>query len=320
MIDATATEARPPLPPEPEVDERGLFGRIWDSVVKLIPRRLLNFWPIRMILLLISLIRRNRVMSLAAEISFWGILSVVPLLLVLASALGWLDGVIGRDFAESARKELAEQVTVLFGTEGTASTSIDKLFESPAAGAFTFGLLTALYSASRGFVSLVGALGLISGHKNQRNWLMTRVVGVLVLLLSLIVLSGLLIFVGVGRTGFGLADPWANIVSYAMWPVALVIVVGWASVLLHAAPARRTPVFNDLPGAVLTALLWTGGSYVTALYIQATSSATDLLGLLGSGTGMLIWLYVVSSSILIGAQLNAAIRVDRGLEAKPQEY
>lgn len=307
-------------PPEPEVDERGLFGRLWDSFVRLIPRGLLHFWPVRMTLLLISLIRRNRVMSLAAEISFWGILSVVPLLLVLASTLGWIDGIVGRDLAESARKELAEQVTVLFGTDGTASTSIDRLFEEPATAAFTFGLLTALYSAARGFVSLVGALGLISGRRNQRNWIMTRVVGVLVLVLSLIVLCGLLVFVGVGRTGFGLADPWANIVSYAMWPVALSIVVGWASVLLHAAPARRTPVVNDLPGAVLTALLWTGGSFLTARYIQATSSATDLLGLLGSGTGMLIWLYVMASSILIGAQFNAAIRVDRGIDAQPRGY
>lgn len=306
--------------PIPDPDDRGLFGRIWDAVVGFIPKSLRRFWPVRMIVLMISLIRRNRVMSLAAEIGFWGILSVVPLLLVLGSALGWLDGVVGRDLADSARRELAEQVTVLFGTDGTASTSIDRLFEAPATGAFTFGLLTALYSAARGFVSLVGALGLISGRRNQRNWIMTRVVGVLVLLLSLIVLVTLLVLVGVGRSGFGLAAPWAGIVSYGMWPVAIVVVIGWALVLLHAAPARRTPVVNDLPGATLTAVLWIVGSYLTALYIQATSSATDLLGLLGSGTGLLIWLYVVSSSILIGAQFNAAIRVDRGLDPSPPGY
>lgn len=299
------------------IDDRGLFGRLWDRFIKVIPAALRRLWPIRMTVLVISLIRRNRVMSLAAEIGFWGVLSVVPLLLVLASALGWLDGVIGRDLADSARRELAEQVTVLFGTDGTASTSIDRLFEAPATGAFTFGLITALYSASRGFTSLVGALGLISGRRSQRNWLMTRVVGVLVLVLSVLVLVGLLVIFGVGGSGFGLPDPWANIVSYGIFPFAMVVVISWALVLLHSAPARRTPVANDLPGAALTALLWIAGSYLTSLYIRATSTATDLLGLLGSGTGLLIWLYVVSSSILIGAQFNSALRIDRGLDPLP---
>lgn len=302
-------ETLAPAPPPP-----GPVRRVVDRLGALIPPGLLRFWPIRMTGLVISLIRRNRVMSLAAEIGFWGVLSVVPLLLVLASALGWFDAIIGADLAESARRELAEQVTVVFGTDGTASTSIDNLFQDSQPGTLTFGLLTGVYAASRGFTSLVGALGLISGHRNQRNWLMTRVVGVFVLLLSIIVLVALLIFFGVGRNGFGLAAPWAGIVSYALWPIATIVVVGWATVLLHAAPRERTPVIQDLPGAALTALLWIAGTYLTAFYIRETSSSTDVLGLLGSGVGLLIWLYVVSASILIGAQLNAALQVDRDNE------
>lgn len=314
-VPSAAAEEAPGSGPESRDPNRGLFGRIWDGFTRLFPPWLLRFWPVRITLLTISLIRRNRVMSLAAEIAYWSVLSVVPLLLVLGAALGWLDSIIGADIADEARRELSEAVTDLLGTAGTASTSIDNLFAAPALGAFTVGLITAIYSSSRGFISLVGALGLISGHQNQRNWIMTRVVGVLVMILSLLVLLALLVILGIGSTGFGLDDPWRSWVAYSIWPVAGTVIIVWAAVLLHAAPRERTPLRLDLPGALLTALWWAGGSWVAARYISATASATDVLGLLGSGVGVLIWLYIISAGILIGAQLNSALRKDRERKA-----
>lgn len=276
-----------------------------------IPFGLRNFWPIRMTVAVIQLIRENRVLSLAAEISFWGVLSVVPLLQILVSALSWLDAIVGTEVADDVRRELNELVTTLFGTEGDAATSIDSLFDKEAIGLFSIGVITFTYAASRGFTSLVGALGLISGHRNQRNWLMTRVVGVVVAVLSIAIALAMLIILGIGQAGFGLPSPWSNIVGLGIFPLLFVIVICWAWILLHWAPRERTPKLNDLPGALLTATFWIAGSYLTALYISATSSATDVLGLLGSGLGLLIWLYVISASILIGGQLNAAIQLDR---------
>ena|GEM_PF-666097 len=282
------------------------FSNIWGRV----PRSVRAFWPFRIIGSIISLVRRNRVLSLAAEISFWGVLSVVPIVIAAGSALGWLDTIAGTEVAEDARAELTNLVTTLFGTNGTAK-SIDTLFDTQNTGAVTISLLISLYSSSRGFTSLIGALGLISGTQNQRNWLMTRVVGVIVALVSIIVMNGLLIVLGLNRSGFNLPEPWDVLVGYGIFPVVFVVVVGWASVLLHWAPRERTPLRYDLPGAALTAIFWIGGSYLAAIYIAETSDASDPVGLLGSGLGLLIWLYVVSSSILIGAQLNAAIDLDR---------
>ena len=298
----------------------GFFG--W--IASRIPASIRNFWPIRMTVKVISLIRQNRVLSLAAEISFWGVLSVVPLGLVAVTALGWLDAIVGFELAEDARTELARFVTRLLGTEGTASTAVDSLFEGDTRiGLFTFGLAVAVYSASRGFTSLVGALGLISGYQSQRNWLMTRVVGVLVAILSIAIGNGLLIMLGVGRTGFGLPQPWSDIVSISIWPAAFVLLVLWAVVLLHWAPHDRTPLRDDWLGAGLTAVFWVASSYFTAWSIRAgTASATDALGLLGSGVGLLIWLYLIAASILIGAQLNAAThleRMEQATEANPAE-
>ncbi len=296
---------------ETELSNRGLFGRLWDGFVSIIPTGLLRFWPIRISIMVVSLVRTNRVMALGAEIAYWMVLSVVPLLLAIASTLGWLSKIVGQTVADEARDQLAKQVTILFGTEGTAATSIDRLFGSTARGALTLSLITSFLAASRGFISLVGALGLISGHATQRNWIMTRVIGLLVMLLSLVVLVTLLVVTGVAKTGLGLASPWDGVVSTLILPISMVVMTGWAAVLLHVAPREHTPIAFDLPGAVLTALWWVAGSYLTGWYIETTSSSEDVLGLLGSGVGILIWLYVIAVGILIGAQFNAAIRIDR---------
>jgi len=259
----------------------------------------------------IQLIRHNRVLSLAAEIGFWGVLSVVPLLQILVSALSWLDAIVGLEVADDVRRSLNELVITLLGAEGSAATSIDSLFDDEAIGLFSIGVITFTYAASRGFTSLVGALGLISGHKNQRNWLMTRVVGVIVAIVSIVIALALLTLLGVGRSGFGLPSPWDGIVGTIVFPVMFALVICWAGILLHWAPRERTPFKNDAPGALLTATFWIVGSFLAAKYITATSSATDVLGLLGSGLGLLIWLYVISASILIGGQFNAGIQLDR---------
>lgn len=311
--------AETPPPPEPLGDRldnlraQGVasVGRRFRTAGAHIPASVRNFWPIRMTVDTIQLIRQNRVLSLAAEIGFWGVLSVVPLLQVLVSALSWLDAIVGLEVADDVRRSLNELVITLLGAEGTAATSIDSLFDEEAIGLFSIGVITFTYAASRGFTSLVGALGLISGHRNQRNWLMTRVVGVIVAIVSIVMALALLTLLSIGRAGFGLSNPWDGIVGTAIFPVMFGLVICWAGILLHWAPRERTPLVNDAPGALLTATFWIGGSFLAAKYITATSSASDVLGLLGSGLGLLIWLYVISASILIGGQFNAGIQLDR---------
>ena len=61
------------------------------SVWALVPDSVKHNWLADTTVKTITLVRRNRVMGIAAEISFWAILSVTPLLLVSASALGWIE-------------------------------------------------------------------------------------------------------------------------------------------------------------------------------------------------------------------------------------
>ena len=60
---------------------------------------------------------------------------------------------------------------------------------------------------------------------------------------------------------------------------------------------------------VVAVAIWIGGSWITARYLA--SGGGDVLGILGGATGLLIWLYIMASGILIGAQVNVAVQTGR---------
>jgi len=78
----------------------------------------------------------------------------------------------------------------------------------------------------------------------------------------------------------------------------------FALTLLHGSPAQRSPLIHDVLGAVVAVVIWLGGSWVTALSLASFGS--DVLGILGGSVGLLFWLYLMTSGILIGAQVNVA--------------
>ena len=259
----------------------------------------------------VNLVRANRVMGIAAEVAFWAVLSVTPLLLVSASALGWIDTIFGFEVADDARRGLSSAVNDLLGISGSAVDAVDDLFDNPDPARLTFGVLTSIYASSRGFTSLLGGLDHINGRAKRRNWIATRVAGFTAALLSVPALVALLVLVSVGRTGFGLPQPYDDIVAVASWPIIAAGLTAFALWLLHSAPAQRTPVINDLLGAVVAVAIWLGGSWLTARYLGA-AGGSDVLGILGGSVGLLIWLYLMASGILIGAQVNVAINNGEG--------
>lgn len=273
---------------------------------RLVPGWLKHNWLTNTIVETIRLVRHNRVMGIAAEVSFWGVLSITPLLLVSASTLGWIDAIFGFDVADNAREQMTQFVRDWLGIGDQAVEAIDTLFDNPDPAGLTVGVILSIYASARGFVSLIGGIDHIVGRAKRRGFFATRVAGVITVLIAIPALVALLVMINVGRTGFGLPSPFDSIVAAALWPTIVLILAGAALWLLHSAPAQKTPVAHDLLGAAVTVAIWFGGSWVATRYL--TSFSDDVLGLLGGSVGLLFWLYIMTAGILIGAQVNVAVR------------
>ena len=91
------------------------------------------------------------------------------------------------------------------------------------------------------------------------------------------------------------------------WPVAIVLSLLSLTSLYHVSVPVRTPFYRDLPGAVLTIAIWFLGSFAVRWIISVSVGGTSIYGPLATPIVLLIWLYVISIAVLIGAALNAAI-------------
>jgi membrane protein len=271
---------------------------------------------------------KDRVGGLAAEIAFFALLGFFPTVVALAAALGSADAVIGENTAADVETWIVNQMVNVFGGDNSLEETVRELFGGGNGGALTVGALIAVYAASRGFTAVVRALDVAYDHEQQRGWLSTRLVGLGLTFLSVLMAAVVMIMIVVGpllgegneiandlgvSRGFGLLWDWLR------WPLVFVVMVGWAATLYHVAPNHTSPWRSELPGATVAALWWTAVSLGFSTYLAvASSGANAIFGFLGGAISLLFWLYLMAMGLLLGAEINSlrAIRLGHDLDAK----
>lgn len=263
--------------------------------------------------------RDDRITGLAAEVAFFAVLSLFPLLVALAAAVGSIEAVAGADAAARARDAIVEALQEALGGEATGVVSaVDRLFAESNTGLVGIGLLLSLYTASRGFAAIIRALDQVYDIPETRSWIRTRVMAYAMVAGSVLVGAVLLTMLVVGPA-FGRGEELADrlglgsaFVTFWDWvrvPLVVAMLVLWAATVFHVGPNHTTPWRADLPGAVLTTVLWGLGAVGFRVYLGvAAGSDSAVFGTLGGAVVLLLWLYVMGLALLTGAELNSSLR------------
>jgi len=91
------------------------------------------------------------------------------------------------------------------------------------------------------------------------------------------------------------------------WTVSLTGSVGLIALLYHLGTPMRQTWRRTLPGAVLATLMWFAATLVFGWYVTRFANYSRVYGSLGAGIALLFWLYLISLSVLYGAEFNAQI-------------
>jgi membrane protein len=259
----------------------------------------------------------DRVGGLAAEISFFAMLSVFPALLVLAAALGSLEDVVGNDLAVRAETLVLGFLNrILTDEAGGAVDAIRGLFEQRRTSLITFASLFAVYGVTRAFAAVINGLDVTHGTREKRSpirfWstALALALGSLVatvLLLGVVVIDPLLGGVHGLAERIGLGSEAATAWTWLRWPVAFLLLGGWATALYHFAPYPRTRLRHDVAGAALASVLWLAVSFGFSTYLRVAAAANPVLSVLGGGVILLIWGYLLALGLLMGGELNAIL-------------
>ncbi|MGN6721517.1 MAG: YihY/virulence factor BrkB family protein, partial [Marmoricola sp.] len=173
----------------------------------------------------------------------------------------------------------------------------------------SIGFVLALWSGSRALNVFVDTITIMYGLAGKRGIIWTRALSFLLFVLGLI--SGV-VALPLVLAGPDLVTRWVphrlEWLAQLYWPIVLIVGVCFLATLYHVSVPVRTKWRYNLPGAVFTMFCWIFGSALLRWVLLAVASnSTSIYGPLAAPIAVLLWLYVLSISVLIGAALNASI-------------
>jgi membrane protein len=257
-----------------------------------------------------------RVTGLAAEAAFFAILSLPPLVFGLAGTIGYFAqsyNVAQIGVFKDSILQLASRALTPTTVDQVIAPTLDDVLSGGRFDVVSVGFVLALWSGSRALNVFIDTITIMYGLGGHRGILRTRVLSFALYVVALVI--GIVLVPMVLAGPQVVADVIPDEVSFlerAYWPAVLVLSVGFMTTLYHLSVPLRKPWRMGVPGAVFTLMMWIVGSYFTRWALSFSGAAgTSVYGPLAAPIAMLLLLYVLSISVLIGAALNAAIDVDR---------
>ena len=299
--------------------------RGWVSVKARVRRELLRvpgaMAVARMTVETIRVCLKYRVTGLASEAGFFMLLSLPPLVLGLFGGVGYLGKWLGDSTVQDIIAGIQEWAARFLTADLISSTLLPTVQDVFTGGRFdliSVGFLLSVWSGSRALNVFVDTISIMYGQSGVRGIVRTRALSLTLYLLSLVVGIVVIPLVVIGPTWLkDLLPKETEFLVWLYWPVVTVLAVASITTLFHISTPRRTPWARDVPGAVLTLVLWTLSSYVLRGIISASLGGTSIYGPLSAPIALLIFLYALAIAVLIGAALNAANRTLWPVEERP---
>ena len=253
----------------------------------------------------------------AAALTYYGVLSIFPALLVMVSILGMLG--------PSTTQSLMDHLGAIApgGVRSFFQNVVDDAQSRRAAAslAAVIGLVLAVWSAS-GYVSafMRASNAIYDIAEGRPIWKTAPLrLGVTVAtLLGLVVGAVIVVVTGnvaeqVGQV-FGLGPAAVRVWDIAKWPVLLLLVTLVLALLYWACPNVRQPRFRWIsPGSALAVVIWLAASGGFAVYIANFASYDNTYGSLAGVIVFLVWLWISNLAVLLGAEFDAEIEHERAI-------
>ncbi len=246
---------------------------------------------------------------LAAGIAFYGLLALFP-------AIAAILAIGGLAFDPP---QIIEQMIRFAGVVPPDVLSIIEEQATAVAGASDGGLgLTlvislclALWSASRGVASLVGALNIVYQERERRGFLILnlQILGLTILLIlgfltgvaAIVILPAVLSFLALGASS-------EFLIGALRWVVLVALTMLGLAAIFRYGPSRTNAKWRWItPGAATACLLWIVASAAFTVYVGRFGSYNESFGTIAGVVVLILWLWISAYVILIGAEFDAEI-------------
>ncbi|MFI3231525.1 MAG: YihY/virulence factor BrkB family protein [bacterium] len=278
-------------------------------------------------------VKENELLLVSYALTYKLLLSIFPFIIFIMTIIGFLDLDISI-FLEILNDNLPIEVSVIIQDFLYFLTSNRDL------SLLSFSFIVSIYSASTGFTAIITALNKVYFIKDNRKFLKRQISSILLVFVFAIMIILFMVFMVFGEylkdiliyivnlvsipelniyinidyvaiTEF-LNDIFNNILNSVLTKVILFIYLLFTIVVTYKiGVVKKLKVINILPGAIITIVLWTFASKLFNIYIANFSRFSVIYGSIGSIFILLIWLNIIAFVLLLGAQINAQIELNK---------
>jgi len=258
--------------------------------------------------------------GIAKASAYSSIFTFFPALLVLGSVVATINR------GEVYLREISYALgTILPAGSSTALSYLRGSADRPVGLLITTSLLT-IWSASGVIISWMD--GFRRAYQLPKTWglVQERLIAISLVFMAGLPLSFATILVAFGsriemRILFLLGHEFGPLIlllwGAIRWSIAILTSIAVIQLIYHNAVPRTQPWHSVLPGAVLSTAMWLLSSALFGWYLQHYTDYSVIYGSLGVGIALLVWMYLISLVVLIGAEFNAMI-YPRGLTKTPR--
>jgi len=251
----------------------------------------------------------DRLLSIAGGVAFFILLSIFPAITALVSAYGrfFNASTITNSISllhdvvpDNVLSIIQEQANRIASNSGNALNI-----------GIVVGILVSLWSTMSGVKAMIDALNVIYEQKEGRSFIKLNLVAlaftlsgfaIFLLAVAAVVVAPLIL------SPFGLGGFAETLIRIVRWPAMLLILLTGLALLYRYGPHRRAARWQWVSvGSIFAAVTWIVTSYLFSWYLASFANYNATYGSLGAVVGLMMWLWISTIVVLLGAELNAEI-------------
>jgi membrane protein len=179
----------------------------------------------------------------------------------------------------------------------------------------TITILTALWSASRGFIAIEKGFNVVYKVEVKKNFIINRLIGILYTIGFAVILLITLTLLGFGNSiyhtivkHFSFIKDLAILIMGMRATVLFFLLFFMFVIMYIVLPNRKSSLLLEMPGAILASLGWIGFSNGFAFYIDNIANFSIVYGSLTTIVLLLLWVYFCMWILFLGAEVNYHLR------------
>jgi membrane protein len=248
----------------------------------------------------------------AAQLSYYFLLALFPLLIFLTSVIGIIMG-SGTGLRHSLFNYLSQVMPP--SAFKLVDDTMFELSKSSGGGKISFGILAALWAASNGMGAISESLNAAYNVKETRPWWRARLVSIaLTVAIALLTMTALVLVLYGGTiaekiaASYGYGDLFTLVWKILQWPIVLFFILLSFSLIYFFAPDLKDQDWKWVtPGSLIGVGLWLLVSFLFRTYLSFFDSYSATYGSLGAVIILMLWFYLTGLAILIGGEINSEI-------------